>query len=477
MKICIIADVHLPYNRNTIQYRALDFALDDAEDRNSDLIVFCGDQTADGNKETAEYFTEKIKGLNIPYLLISGNADYRKNERIFSESDVINEFGGFKIFMLHDAEHTLTKDELESLSTANENDLVFMHHQYNHLKEPWRSEFIKWRNAHRKTEVFYAHIHKYCIDNNDTSLPSLDPDKNIGESPCFIYYDTETGHQEKVCYFCPRPEDFMKRCGISCYNTIDDINFSAKHKLKSIELRPQSIKCDISELNTALDIWRNAGGENLSVHFPDIYYQNGTLSGTDEINLFCSFVKEIKADRITVHVPVADSETVYKENALEKIASYYAEFISTLPENITVGIENLHMKEKNRKENTRPFGCIPCEIIELYQLLKSKTDRKTGINLDIGHARNNAPYSIDHTLGVWYEDVGRLCVGYHIHQVISSNGVFENHTPITGNYGKLISLASFYRCMTEGVLAEAPIIFEIRTPGGAAETVEFFEKE
>lgn len=477
MKICIIADIHLPYIRNTVQYDALDFALEDSEKKNADLIVFCGDQTADGNKETAEYLTDKMKKHSIPYLIISGNADYRKNEKIFSESSCINEFDKFKIFMLHDGLQNLTGNDLLCLNKAEKYDLVFLHHPYFSLNEPYRTKFLKWRNNHTDTKVFYAHLHRYSETNNDISLPALDPDKNIGESPCIVYYDTETKNLDKSYYYCHTPDDFIKNCGISCYKTIEDIIFSAEHKLKSIELRPQAIKCNLDELKSSIEKWRIAGGNNLSVHFPDIKYENGIITGKDEILQFCNFVKEIKAERITIHVPIAGSETLYKENSLEKISSYYAEFINSLPQNITVGIENLHMKEKNRKENTKPFGCIPCEIIEFCKSIKAKTKHNVGINLDIGHARNNSPLSIENTLGVWYSQVGKMCVGYHVHQVTSNNGVFENHTPITENYGKLISLASFYKCMSDGILADAPIIFEIRTPGGAAKTIEFFKNE
>lgn len=476
MKICIIADIHLPYNKNAIQYRAYDYALNDAKKKNAELIIFCGDQTADGRRETAEYFIEKIYNNGIPYLLISGNSDFRKNEYIFNESDTVNDFGSFRIFMLHDGKRTLTEKEYKCLNSANENDFVFLHHPYTELEETSKAAFLKWKTTHKCTKVFYAHRHRFNINENEIALPSLDPDKNIAESPCYIYFDTKTGKIEKSFYSCLRPNDFMENCGISCYTPIEDIYFSAEHRLKSLELRPDSIKCEIKELKKTITKWRESGGRNLSVHFPNIGYKSNDITGKEEIYRFIRFTEEIGADRITVHVPYETADIVLVDGVYEKIVSFYAEFINSLPENITVGIENLHMKESHRKNGTHQFGCIPSECNDFINSVNEKTERTVGFNLDIGHARNNAPYSTDYTLGIWYAELGDKCVGYHIHQVTLDNGTFENHTPITDDYGKLISLASFYRNLSDGYLADAPIIFEIRTPNGAKETIEYFEK-
>ena len=50
MKICILADLHLPYDKTAIQYDALEFALNDALKKGAELLIFAGDQTADGNR-------------------------------------------------------------------------------------------------------------------------------------------------------------------------------------------------------------------------------------------------------------------------------------------------------------------------------------------------------------------------------------------------------------------------------------------
>lgn len=325
--------------------------------------------------------------------------------------------------------------------------------------------------------LFYAHIHKFKLSDFSVSLPALDPDKNIGEPPCAVYYDTDSGESEKAFYFCPMPAGFFERCGISCYRTEEDIAFSTVHRLSSLELRPQSINCDRGELKRLITEWRAAGGKNLSVHFPNVKWKNGEPDGWEKLSDFSAFAAGLGADRITIHVPCLTSAEASTPGALDRLAAFYARLIDTLPDSCTVGIENLHMKDSDRANGTRPFGCVPKECLDLLFRVRALTSHRVGINLDLGHARNNAPYSQKYTLGAWYAEVGKYCVGYHVHQVESGNGVFENHMPITGHYDKLISLASFYEGLSRGILAEAPVILEIRPEGGASKSVAFYESE
>ena len=83
--------------------------------------------------------------------------------------------------------------------------------------------------------------------------------------------------------------------------------------------------------------------------------------------------------------------------------------------------------------------------------------------LDIGHARNNAPFSSKYTLGKWYALVGKETVGYHLHQVVLSDGIMKNHYPIMDVYGPLISLSSFFWGWQTGSLCHAPMYLEIRS--------------
>ena len=104
---------------------------------------------------------------------------------------------------------------------------------------------------------------------------------------------------------------------------------------------------------------------------------------------------------------------------------------------------------------------------------KSSAGREIGFHLDIGHARNNRPFSEKYTLGEWYAELGNEINGYHIHQVTPE---FENHVPIVEPYGKLISLASIFRCWEDRLISHAPFIIEVR--GGAYDvTVKLLKGE
>ena len=477
MKLCIIADIHLPYHKDAPQYRAFDFALDDAKRNKADMLVFAGDITADGCDEVAEAFYSKVNNCGIPYLVIAGNSDFRSGKNIILPSQTVTELSdGTTVIMLEDGCRSLTDNELSALECVRNSDIVIMHHPYIQLKEPWRNEFSEWRKLHKEIKVFSAHLHRFSVNGNDISLSALDPDKAIGECPSILYYETDTGKIERNCFSCPMPGDFFDKSGISCYKTLEHLKFSAEHKLSCTELRPASIKCDRGEIISAIKKWRKSGGKNLSVHFSDAVLRDGKIDGKEKIFSFTDFVHEIGADRITVHVPRM-TINYSTDEIVAMFAEFYGDFINKLPVNCSVGIENLHMKDSDRENNTRPFGCVPEECIDFLQRVRKYTNRKVGINLDIGHARNNAPYSRKYTLGVWYAEVGKYCVGYHIHQVFEEKGEYENHTPIAEHYGRLISLASFYDGISTGLLADAPKIFEIRTEGGAEKTVEFFENE
>ena len=65
-------------------------------------------------------------------------------------------------------------------------------------------------------------------------------------------------------------------------------------------------------------------------------------------------------------------------------------------------------------------------------------------------------------------------VTMHLHQVSDADGV-KNHTPITGWYQRLISLASFIKERRSGNFAEATLFVECR--GGWESTYQMFRKE
>jgi hypothetical protein len=141
-----------------------------------------------------------------------------------------------------------------------------------------------------------------------------------------------------------------------------------------------------------------------------------------------------------------------------------------------IGVENMHMTEKETPDDTRRFGYIPEECIRFMKMLAGKCKHKVGINFDIGHARNNAPYSKKYQISTWLSMVGKYAVGYHIHQVIPTESKFENHMQIEDVYGRLISYASFFRCWIDGKINKAPFVFEMRPRDAYEKTLRTFDE-
>ena len=137
----------------------------------------------------------------------------------------------------------------------------------------------------------------------------------------------------------------------------------------------------------------------------------------------------------------------------------------------------MHMTAKDTADGNRRFGYIPEECLQLMRLLGKRCRHQVGINFDIGHARNNAPYSKTYQIGTWFSMLGEHMVGYHMHQVTKGNGTFENHMPITQLYGSLISLASFFKCWETGRIQKAPIVFEMRPKDAYETTLATFSED
>jgi len=135
------------------------------------------------------------------------------------------------------------------------------------------------------------------------------------------------------------------------------------------------------------------------------------------------------------------------------------------------------MTAKEKDDEERRFGYTPKECKEFMHLVNAQFGfARVGLLLDVGHARNNAPFSGSHPIGAWYGEVGQHTLAYHIHQVEMNDTKMENHMPIRGLYGPLISYCGFAYCWNRGILNRAPVFLEIR--GGKdmySISVDFFQ--
>ena len=474
MKICFMCDLHLPVCRDALQYDVLEWAMADICKKEPDCIIFAGDMTCDGDEEVYDYCINKIKETNIPFLYIPGNSDMRnpdtRDSICIKASPCINIIDGQTIAALNDCGGSISDEQMDILDSLDEC-IVFMHHPVD------GNRLQSWCDTHSSARVFYGHKHLSYRKNNVISLQAMDPDKAIGENPCITYYDTDTDEVRKAYYFCPVPTDVYEYFGISCYKAEEQIRFAIERGLKNLELRPNCINTDEAVLTELISDWRKSGGENLSVHLPDVGYADGKAFVEEGYDRLVELVKILKSDRITQHVPVVTVSEVNKdEGVLDSICDFLAQRFNDIPRDIVIGVENMHMTSMDTPDENRRFGYLPEECLEFMNRLSHRCRHKVGINFDIGHARNNIPYSQNYQISTWLSIVGKHIVGYHMHQVTYEDGVFENHMPLTEPYGKLISYASFFRYWAEGRVNKAPVVFEMRPEGAYSTTLDMFDK-
>lgn len=481
MKICFITDLHLPDTENAVQYKTLEWAISDIHDRNVDLVVFAGDYTANGAKAALDKFRHAIGGFQMKTVIIPGNSDFRlketRDEVQGMASEPLFEQEGCKLIALMDGEGSILDEIWKLLDQADLNTVVCGHHPPDCLRSPHRERLNSWLNEHPGVLYFCGHKHfSGWVNDSVYLLTAADPDKAIGENPGITYFDTETKQLSKSYFECPVPSDFREYIGLSCRNPEDDIPYAIAYGIRHLEVRSNYALWMTEPIQNLIQQWRKNGGVTLSVHAPDIFLKGEPAYNEEAWVSLITVVNTLSADRITLHVPnipVGKGSDAY----LHEIAAHVAMYLSQMPDKLSVGIENMHMTGKEKPDENRRYGYVPEEVLRFVSILREHTWHPVGAHLDVGHARNNAPYSQKYPIGSWYRLVGKQVNGYHIHQVIMTEHGMENHMPIDRWYGSLISYASFFREWCDGVLNKAPVFLEIRPKNGHLVTFEMLEQE
>lgn len=474
MTIAFLSDLHLPYHGDAVQYKVLRWALTQAAE--ADLLVVAGDFTAAGDRQAIDAFAREMEKCPVPAVILCGNSEYRSTAEnaaaaLRLQSPVCTALGGRTVLSLCDGDARIPEEVYAALESADERTVVVGHHSLRSLRPPHRERMMQWRQAHPEVPLLTAHHHKFRRpDPFTTELPAADPDKNIGEEPAILFFDTDTGEMRQEHYRTPVPEDFADWLGLSCRDPEVDVPYAAAHKIRCVELRPDAVRADRARILALLDGWRKSGGATLSLHAPDVHpdpQKNGAWTE------FAAFAAETKADRITLHVPQTSVASVKADpDLLSRMADFVGGALRDLPRSLVIGVENMHMTAKDTPDDDRRFGYVPEECRLWRDALAKSTGRICGLHLDVGHARNNRPYSEKYCLGAWYAEIGREIVGYHLHQIDRRGDKWENHTPIDGWFGPLISFSGFFDAWSSGMLAKAPLILEIRTPRGYEVTVD-----
>lgn len=483
VKIAVIADIHLTYLKGTVQYDAFEFALAGIKKSQADMVVCLGDVTADGDVGAAKYFLKRMEEVDIPKLYILGNSDIRTKETVeeikILQTNPQTEVGGVRCIGVNTSSGELSDDDIKLLQTSDKRTLVFMHHpHWCSMTEKGSASVKSFQENGNYLALIHGHMHYYEKNGNVYSVQALDPDKAIGEPPCVTYFIVDNNEIRVEFDYFPSemPVGMDEYLGLSCFCPETDIPFAVENQIMNIELRPSAVYDDYDKLSECVDLWRKNGGKYLSLHMPDFGY-DGKIIGESKWDDAISFAKKIGVDGVTVHVPLVSLASM-NAGADSVLTDFITNKIKQLPKNCTVGIENMHMTASEKDDSQRRFGYTPDECLQFMNMINAAFGyERAGLLLDVGHARNNAPYSEHYPIGAWYGEVGKYTVAYHIHQVTMGDNGMENHMPIKSLYGPLISYCGFAHCWNNNKINQKPLFLEIR--GGVSlysQSVEYFKK-
>lgn len=476
MKFIVLADLHLPDLTGSVKDQVLDWCVEMIRLERPDYLIGAGDMTASGTVPAARRLIEKLRSTGVPFLLTPGNAELRSPEvaaevaeiqRGIDESTtpfrMIDTSGGWLFY----------PEQLQDLPSGA---ILVTHTPEICLPQKDRTLF---EEALKDCDLLITgHLHKDETIGKRHIVRGLDPDKAIGGVPALAVFENTSGTWERreIAYSGADPaawtpeerQEFLDHLGISgMYETLDVLDFATRERVKCFEIRFQAFgQYPFEVLETAVRKWRDAGGTHLSLHLPDIGWRDGAVCGAESLLNAAEQGIAIGCDRMTLHVPgftagMAEDTSIYQA-VLQKTGEI-AEKITAA--GVRIGVENMHMTPRQKPDDTRGFGYITSECtrwIHDLQKLVSRPDM-IGFHFDIGHARNNAPYSSLEPVSSWLAVMGPLFNGMHLHQIrIQPDGSLENHTPLLQLYEPLISLASLFMAWHTGSIAHAPMFLEIR---------------
>ncbi|MBR2365014.1 MAG: metallophosphoesterase family protein, partial [Lentisphaeria bacterium] len=451
MKFAVIGDLHLTNNPESLTYKKiLPFVLKKAEEAKVDAIIGTGDLTASGT----EAQTALLKGLlaesPLPFYSTTGNAETRSNEEKAMEAQRIPPPANLPVLLLDSSSSKVCSKDIQLLAALPEKAsfLLCSHYPPDMWQEEARKIFYEAVKRHAVSCVICGHVHQDGV----YTMRGLDPDKASGGPPAFrIVEQQKDGFWKMEEYVlenmdpCRWPEEekrsFRNCLGISCmWEVLESLEAAALLSIPCVELRYGALDGMSSRLFAAVEKWRNNGGRLLSLHLPDLRPD----SKTEECEL-AQAVKaalELKCERVTLHMPAVTAAEFPSQKQL--LTENFVKLLAPLMEKgITIGIENLHTYHKKWEDHIRKYGCTIRECSSWINHLRNVTScEKIGFHCDIGHCRNNVPFSIHEYMSDFYAEKTLPFNGFHFHQIekIEENH-FRNHCPLNGFYDKVIALS------------------------------------
>ena len=474
LKIAILADLHLTDNPRSVKLKVLDWALDEARRRNAGLLAGIGDLTATGSAVQSELLSGRIAACGIPFCATPGNAECRESPAGALRQNIPAP-AGVPLFLADSAADRLDAETLRRLGNLPENGgfLLATHCPPSMWPEDQRAVLNAAVARRAVTEVIAGHVHA----DGPGTLRGLDPDKAAGGPPALSVFSRHANgdwSREDCAMPGVDPADwteaaraaFRRVLGVSCmYDPFGVLAEAAELGIAVAELRYGTTGSGNADILAALERWRNRGGRILSMHLPSLTAKDESQAVLEKA---VRNAVELGCDRVTLHVPeVRAGEYPALKTRLAGDCSRL--LVPLLEHGIRVGIENLHTINGKCAPEERVFGCTIPECADWLAALRERTgSEEIGFHLDIGHARNNAPFSQTMNVSDYYNAPGLPINGLHFHQVRQQpDGTFRNHGPLEGFYDKLIALGGYFLAREGGLLnADAPVILEIQQPGG-----------
>ena len=468
MRIAILSDAHLTDANGTVKHLVLNWLGRELAQKQPDLVAAIGDLTALGTPSQNDAMLTFLRSQAIPFCSTPGNAELRTSPDA-AELWRIPPPPATPILLIDSATGAPQQADLAALELLPDNSRYLL---ATHVPVQ------DWPSAHRAcveralarkaiTTVVAGHQH----DDGPDRIRGLDPDKSAGGPPMFAVFDNADGGWKRTTVVMteadirPWPlterEEVFSQLGVSAmHETLETLDAAARLRIPQVELRYSALtQVADAELVTAISRWRGAGGRMLSMHLPNLKPEaDGTMAAAVRKTL------ELGCNRVTLHVPaVAAAEFPRQRERL--LDNFLRDMHPLMEAGMDIGIENLHTSPGRTSDELRNYGCTIAECRSWIEDLRqaSGNRRHLGFHLDIGHARNNTPFSTRFPVGAWYETLGAEVNGMHIHQVKQEpDGTFLNHRPLTGFFDPLISLSSLVMARQRGILPRAPMLLEVR---------------
>ena len=486
MKIAFLCDMHLPESKLSPQY---EFFLRATEQLRRDgimTVVNLGDINSFGEVAPFEDYISEMSDFESYYVF--GNSEIRDQstlEKMMSFKTEPRFNVGSRTFLgINTPYADIDENDRARLEGLKDGDVVFLHHYVRSLHKDSR-EFFEDLLARKRLTVFHGHAHYYIDDTVGKShvygLRALDPDKSVGNYPCITYADVtdESISIEEKLFRTNKSSalDMKKYLGISCVDNARDVNYAIANNVPNVEIRCRK-KTDLDyDVIPLVEKWRSMGGKYLSLHMPDIKFENGKFLGVDLWNSALDYAKKLGVNGLTIHPPKAKRCDMVDKKVFEQFLEYYVDAIKFVGDSVSVGIENMHLAKGDKNDQKCGYGCTTAEVSEWIDSINQKFEIpcRAGHTLDVGHARNNGIIASTHPISRWYEIMGNRTVAYHIHQDVMENGEMKNHRPISNWFGPMISYVSFIHAWEKEMLNHVPVFLEVKGAENYEISVKAFE--